>query len=100
MFAPFQGPDFNRWYRIEMIDAQAAEAETKIPVPVRIVDVLDLFSSFKHSSHQTQINNQQRTTGTRIRYGFIAEYGGARYRVILLDPVVCLFDLILLWFIF
>ena len=85
---------------MELTDAQAAE--TKIPIPVRIADILDLFSSIKHSSHQTQINSQQSTTGTRIRYGFIAEYGGARYRIILLDPVACfaVFDLVLLWFIF
>ena len=140
MFASFQRPDLDGWYRIP--DTWAAE--TEIPIPVRIADILDFFSSIRHSSHQTQISQDRRcfngcpcttchpvsirnmynfdflcsirqnhmilrlgttcwaipgagleiskpekTTATKIRYGFIAEYGGAWYRTILLDPIVC-----------
>ena len=42
--------------------------------------------SSNSSSHQTQIS--------KPRYGFIAEYGGAKYRIILLDPIVCFVVLI------
>ena len=36
-----------------------------------------------------EISKPEKTAATKIRYGFIAEYGGVRYRTILLDPVVC-----------
>ena len=41
------------------------------------------------SSSQTKISKPKQTDDMEIRYGFIAEYGGARYRIILLDPIVC-----------